>query len=469
MATGCATGAFYTSPMINSSYPALTPLTIAWDPALSCLLPAPSYVDLYLYAPASGLSNPKLHLWTGVNYAAGAYNATLMPRWWNSTAAVDLQVLLVPTGEPPFLSPIPAGPVFTATYAAPANGSTPAAADTSLSGTDSGTTTVTTTSVSGVSTHKLSGGKTAAAVLLPLLFLVLLGLAYLKISRARGAAKRSAWSEKLDKRMSTISETWKPVTAVGAREAVRQSIAYSRNSVFSFSNGARNVGPVEGEPVVMGEKPRSSGSVDIAQADLPRTSLGSGVGVGVGARRPRTHATPPERGSRAVSFADAAHPRPSLSNSVYSRTSRAFHTASTYNADGGEEEAPPVPALPSPSRISAPRQTAGPLTLTPDDIRRRMTLQQHGGNQSGGEWRQSVDEVFGALSLMRTGSTAGSPNANSPDGAEDAGDDYLFAPSHTNPLLPAPSAPSAPASSPFAMRMSAAAMSPDDMLRAYAA
>ncbi|KAJ7742117.1 hypothetical protein DFH07DRAFT_980439 [Mycena maculata] len=48
-----------------------------------------------------------LHLWMGINYTAGTYNATLMPRWWNSMAAVDLQVMVILMGKLPFLFPIP--------------------------------------------------------------------------------------------------------------------------------------------------------------------------------------------------------------------------------------------------------------------------------------------------------------------------------------------------------------------------
>ncbi|KAJ7451086.1 hypothetical protein FB451DRAFT_1051600 [Mycena latifolia] len=440
---GCTTGAFYSSPTLASSYDAMSPLTISWQPALSCLLPPPSLVDIYLYAP--GQETARVHIWEGVPYSEGSYSATLMPRWWNATSSINLQLMVVASGTPPFLSTIPAGPVFTATYTA--NGTTVApAADTSLSGSDSGTTVVTATKMSGVSSHKLSHGATAAAVLLPLLFVLLLGAAYLKISRARGAAKRSAWSEKLDKRMSTISADWKAITPGGAKVAVRQSLAARDSSAFSF--GATGTSShVDADPVVMGEKPR------VSSEDLPRTSLGSGVGVGVGARRPRTHAAPPDRGSRAVSFADSAHPRPSMTNSVYSRQSRAFHTASTYG-DFAENEAPPVPALPSPSRtMTSPRQTAGPLTLTPDDIRRRMTLGHGQQNQAGGEWRQSVDEVFGALSMMRTGADPTSPDATDGEDGDPA----------------SPPMPSAAPASPFAMPMSAPTMSPDDMLRAYAA
>jgi hypothetical protein len=333
----------------------MTPLNVVWKPELACLYPAPELVDIHITAP--GANAPDLNTWYGVPYAAGNYTLNLLPRWWNATASCALQLMIVPASTPVFLSTIPAGPVFTATYTANTTGPVPPAADTSLSSQDTGSTTVTPTGIAGVSSHSMSAGKKVAAVLLPLLFVLLLGLAYLKISRARGQAKRSAWSEKLDKRMSTISTDWKAITPGGAREAVRASIAANRSSVFSF--GAIRTGAPEGEPVVMGEKALPAnpvsvrgGSIEISEKEYPRTSLGSGVGVGVGARRPRTHATPPERQSRAVSFADSAHPRPSLQGSRYSRGSRAFHTASTYDDFAGEE-APPVPALPSPARAGA--------------------------------------------------------------------------------------------------------------------
>ncbi|KAJ7127977.1 hypothetical protein C8R44DRAFT_873747 [Mycena epipterygia] len=70
----CATGGFYTAPTLASSYDALSPLIISWAPSLSCLLPAPSAVDIYLYAP--GLASPRLHVWTGVLYVA-----SILPRW----------------------------------------------------------------------------------------------------------------------------------------------------------------------------------------------------------------------------------------------------------------------------------------------------------------------------------------------------------------------------------------------------
>ncbi|KAF8209681.1 hypothetical protein K438DRAFT_1753332 [Mycena galopus ATCC 62051] len=581
----CAAGAFYSSPALGATVDSMTPLNVTWNPSLDCLQPAPSNVDILLSAP--GAATPLLHTWSAVPYSTGYYNLTLLPRWWNSTASQQLQLMIVSSGTPVYLNPIPAGPVFNATYTAPTSGPVAPAADTAVTG---ASTTVVSGALGGVSSHKVSPGGKAAAVLLPLIFVALLGFAYLKWKRGKGQAKRSEWSEKLDKRMSTISVDWKSITPGGAKEAVRHSMAGS-----AFSVGAIRTGAVEGEPVVMGEKTRG-GSIEISEKDLPRTTLGSGVGVGVGARRPKKHAATPDRGSRAVSFADSAHPRPSTGSRPYSRGSRAFHTAS-YAADDDEPvpAMPPVPALPSPSRAGAfgaierissgapaergnsvyqngaawssgervegvdggygaqsvsptgrvhtinypsemlntssayddsaydvngtgnngfaygtpsamdgsyfspvtptpnnitfsqaypsttgsavygqdpsadsayapntfgafppspdpsvssggipsgatsPRQTAGPLTLTPEDIRRRMTV-QHSGNANQEGWRQSVDEVFGALSMMRTGSLSRDSAGAAPEADDDAGE-YLFAPQQAETVFQYPGTP----------------------------
>ncbi|KAJ7032682.1 hypothetical protein C8F04DRAFT_1396522 [Mycena alexandri] len=438
----CKTGAFYSAPALGSTVDSLTPLNVTWDPTLNCLPGSPSLVDILLYAPGS--VTPVMHTWSGVPYAAGAYTVSLLPKWWNATAYCNLQLMVLPASTPAFLSTIPAGPVFNATYTAPATGIPPAADLTQ--GSNNGGMTV----VGGVSTHSLSPGKKAAAVILPLLFVLLLGLAYLKISRAKGAAKRSAWSEKLDKRMSTISQDWKAITPGGAKEAVRQSIAHSRNSVFAF--GAIQPGAVEGEPVVMGEKATvRGGSIEISEKDLPRTSLGSGVGVGVGARRPRTHATPPDRTSRAVSFADAAHPRPSVS-SAYSRGSRAFHTASTYNDFADGEDLPPVPALPSPSRISAygdrgiSTYSTAPSTYSAGSTNNNTGHGQGQGQSvyanasawSSGERVEGVDGGYGAQSVSPTGRvhTINYPEAPAYNAAYDDG--TANAASYFSPTTPTP-------------------------------
>ncbi|KAF7324317.1 hypothetical protein MSAN_02525200 [Mycena sanguinolenta] len=568
----------------------------------------PSDVDILLYG--LGDNTPVMHTWSGVPYAAGGYNITLQPSWWNSTSSKQLQFSILSSGTPSYISTLPAGPVFTATYSSSSGASATVAADTGLP--TSGTTTyVSGSPLSGASTHKLSAGKKAAVVLLPLLFVILCGLAYLKIKRARRQAKRSAWSEKLDKRMSTISADWKSITTGSAKEAVCQSIAASRpsNASFSYAAGAIKTGAVEGEPVVMGEKTRG-GSIEISEKDLPRTTLAR-VSASASVRvflaptptrptvaralcplptlptpvllpapaptravaapstPPRTPTTRRRRGVPAMppgpgspfalsccgnavygnaaawssgervegvdggygaqsvsptgrvhtinypagmmntssvydngngdnftygtpSAADASVSPPSTRSTAREPSADSAYTVNTFSSFPSSGYSSTAVSSPDLSGTTSPRQTAGPLTLTPEDIRRRMTM-QHG--QEG--WRQSVDEVFGALSLMRTCSTSGSnTNANE----DDDGDEYLFAPSQSETVFaypgtpapgsgfgsPAPSYTSSPApasttpaavstpttassTSPFAMPMQPPTMSPDAMLRAYAA
>ncbi|KAJ7082270.1 tRNA synthetases class I-domain-containing protein [Mycena belliarum] len=126
-----------------------------------------------------------------------------------------------------------------------------------------------------------------------------------EISRARGTAKGTEWSEKLDKRTSTISADWKAFTPGGAKEAIRQFMAQRDSSAFSF--GAIRVSSnIDADPVVAGEKlPR------VSAEHLRPTSLGSGAGV---ARRLREC----PRGRQ-------AHPRPSMPNLSVSPTGR-VHT-----------------------------------------------------------------------------------------------------------------------------------------------
>jgi hypothetical protein len=90
--------------------------------------------------------------------------------------------------------------------------------------------------------------------------------------------------------------------------------------------------------------------------------------------------------------------------------------------------------------------------------------------------------VFGALSMMRTGSLSRDSAGAAPEADDDAGE-YLFAPQQAETVFqypgtpapgsgfggPAPAYTSAPAASPFAMPMQPPTMSPDAMLRAYAA
>jgi hypothetical protein len=220
--SSCLKGGFYTSPTFGSTIDSLQPLNITWD--TSCLSPSENLVDIYLYASAA--TSTRLHVWENVNYTSGHYEATLMPRWWNSTSSEQLQLVIIQSGDAPFLQTLPSGPVFTATYSTPSTG-TPASAQTSLANTDSGITDVRQDiSSSSSSSSHLSGGKIAAAVIMPILAVAaLFAFLYIKRSRDKGKAQRKQWSEKVDQRMSVVSADWQSVTAAGAQAAIRNSMA----------------------------------------------------------------------------------------------------------------------------------------------------------------------------------------------------------------------------------------------------
>ncbi|OSC99574.1 hypothetical protein PYCCODRAFT_1372865 [Trametes coccinea BRFM310] len=418
----CSTGGLYKSPTKGQVVDASQPVNITWD--TSCL--NATAIDIYLYAPSA--ARPIIHEWANVNYEAGTYSATLQPGWWNSTSSISLEFTIVPAGQSLFGISTPAGPLFTATYSGTSKSTAVAGAVEQVNNLPS-------------TKHGLSKGAVAAAVLIPMLFLIGLGVAaYIKISRARVEEKRKRFSQAVDKRMSTISTDWKSMTPAGANAAIRNSMAVSEsgNRLSSFSFGAI--------------RPSSTVAVEGGQAGIGARGVyePSGDAPQMSQLRPGIRTSAFENRVSRVSF--AADPRPST-ESRRTRQSRAFHV--------GHVPVPPLPAdlqnstenSSNSSPILSPVQTAGPLSLTAEDIRVRMTGQESAP-------RPSVDEVMPALSMMRTG------------GEQDASnDELLFKPQVTMPAAPSPShqTPKSPIMGVMPMQpMPANVMSPDDMLRAYA-
>ena len=383
----CATGGFYISPKNGATVDSMTPLPITWDP--SCI--STSSADIYLISATS--SRARIHVWQGVPFASGSYNATLMPRWWNSTASQSLQLTIVAAGDPPFLTSLPAGPVITATYSAPAAGKPiPAAADTSK--TDSGITQVNNAALSS-SNKSISPGHAAAAVILPLLFIGLCIGVYFRRQRNKQQQKTKRFSEALDKRMSTISGDWKSISAAGASAAIRSSIASGTRNSTAFSFG--NIRPSSAAGSIV---PGQAGIGAHYNHDDQMTQVRTGTGVGL--RYPAAVNGSAERVSRVSFAADTrfsrsstyTDSRPSVDSSRRGIPSRAFHSGYV----------PPVPVV-RPEVVSqynekirekegelSPRQTAGPLMLMPDDIRAHMQGTNRPGDESG------IDEVMPALS-----------------------------------------------------------------------
>ena len=316
-------------------------------------------IDIYLYAPNG--ARPVIHEWENVDFKTGNYSATLKPGWWNSTSSVSLELTIVAAGQPVFTSPFPAAPIFTATYSG-----------TSTDGSAAVAGAVEQVNNTPTEKHGLSKGALAAAVLIPLLLVIgLVSAAYIRITRQKGKEKRKQFSEMVDKRMSTISADWKSLSGAGANAAIRNSMAMPGNRASSFSFGAirpSSTVAVEGGQAGIGAQGRVN--QDATSSDAPYMSQ----------LRPGVRTSAFENRVSRVSF--AADPRPSSE----SRRTRAFHT--------GHVPVPPLPDRQYSSEGSSPTlspiQTDGPLTLTSEDIRARMS-----GRDS--EPRPSIDEVMPAL------------------------------------------------------------------------
>lgn len=352
----CSTGGFYKTPTKGQSVDASSPVTISWD--ATCL--DTDTVDIYLNAPSA--VRPVVHEWQNVKYNAGSYNATFKAGWWNYTSPVSLQLTIVPSGTPLFLVDRPAGPFFSATYSGTDQDSSAVAGAVEQVDNDKES-----------EQHGPSKGGIAAAVIIPLLLLIALGVGvYIKKARTKSREKRKRFSQMVDKRMSTISTDWKSLSGAGANAAIRNSMAIPGNRASSFSFGA--IRPMSTVAVEGGQAGIGAQGINASDDAPPMSQLRPGV---------RTSAFE-NRVSR-VSF--AADPRPSTE----SRRTRAFHTGYV----------PPLPdrqnsteSSSNASPILSPIQTAGPFTLTPEDIRARMAGQETAP-------RPSIDEVMPALSMMR--------------------------------------------------------------------
>ncbi|KAI0350811.1 hypothetical protein OH77DRAFT_1412417 [Trametes cingulata] len=421
--SSCSTGGLYKTPAKGQVVDASQPVTISWD--TSCL--NTTAVDIYLYAPSA--SRSLMHAWQNVDYKAGSYDAALQPGWWNSSSSITLEFTILPSGQPTWQLSTPPGPPFTASYHGNANVAAAVGTVEQVNNLPS-------------EKHGLSKGAVAAAVLIPILFLIgLCVAAYIKISRAKGKEKRKRFSQAVDKRMSTISTDWKSMTGAGANAAIRNSMAVSNesgNRLSSFSFGG--VRPSSTVAVEGGHAGVGARGIFQPDPDAPQMSQ----------LRPGLRTSAFENRVSRVSF--AADPRPS-SESRRTRQSRAFHV-------GHVPDVPPLPerqnsteSSSNSSPILSPIQTAGPLSLTAEDIRARMTGQESAP-------RPSIDEVMPALSMMRTGGDGAANN-----------DEMLFKAQVAMPAAPSPThqVPKSPIMGVMPMQpMPANVMSPDDMLRAYA-
>lgn len=502
----CSASEFYKFPTSSSvftlSSDSLSNATITaqWDPA--CLPKVKEenndLVNIYMYNPSAKM--PLIHTWTKVPFSAGTANLQLNPNWegWNKNKSITLQLAIAPKDLLPFLTGLPSGPFFKVNY----DESKPPTVASSLKET---------TDYSGddvkqeVAERELSKGKIAAGILIPLLFIALAIFGYIKFQRRKARKAREEWTEKVDRRMSVVSQDWRSMTVTGAQAGIRASMAGSAFNVTDGGVGVRrsNVGDIRPASSVYAPEMNGAGvgashggyqyQVEVGPDGEPVASPTSADYLksrspGVGLRSTAYSNTQIAQRVSRVSFADSVVPRPSTDTrrsvySAYERKSRAFH----------QGHVPPVPnrstqyAEEDIADVS-PKQRDGARTLTPDDIHSNARAISAASVYAD----EGSDDVAPALSMMRAQAAELNAHIYSPDeqAQYDAmpsfpvpnvraltsltfGDATLFSasPITTNfpPTATSPFSPNAPlAISPMNPTTALPAMSPDDMLRAYA-
>ncbi|KAI5116226.1 hypothetical protein M0805_005887 [Coniferiporia weirii] len=181
-----------------------------------------------------------------VSFSLGSYNATLKPKWWNSTSSVNLQFKIVETRALAFLTTLPL--VLSGT----------------VSSSDLNVTQVNNLNMKGRS--RLSKGIVAAAVLVLLIIIGLALTAYIKYTCTCKATKHKRWSEAVDKCMLVMSADWRSVSVKGAEADIWVSMADPNgNSVWSGS-GTAGIGIPRPSSTFMTEGAQSEG--DIAQPEM---------------------------------------------------------------------------------------------------------------------------------------------------------------------------------------------------------
>lgn len=437
----CDSPLLYKSPSTGDTIQASDPFTITWDTSYaSCLGNGATNIDIYLLSPAAQSGHVKI--FSSIPFSAGTYTKTLDPSWWGGNNDIQLTVNFSPTGQPLALSPFAGGPVVNVkSTGTSSSGNSDSSSDPTIK-----------TSGDVVQGGSLPKGSIAAAILLPIIA-VLIGLGiYIKMSRKKQAERSRRFSQVLHARMSRISGDWQQMAQDNSMFGVRESTASGLRMSAVVNEGMHMDVRQGAERVSIANMPYSS-----SQPVGSRTSRFNPPTVGtrqsrisfapdVNASKERLSTYTTGRNSRAFQLNDAPPvPRGDFGRAIPENTASiisasVYDVNSIYAVESHEQHEESSPVL-------SPTQTQGPVALSNDDI-------------------NNID-IAPALSLMRT---TGNPAAKSTD-------DLLLTPPAPPTPTHVPGSPlgassSAPPLSPLgAMPMrpqQASAMSPDDMLRQYA-
>lgn len=200
----CTGSNFYKFPGRGDVVNTTQPVELAWNPGCLDTLE----VDIFLFSVLSE-GNPVPCVWENVDNGAGRYSIDLDAKWWNFSKSVLLGLIVVPSGQLPFNSSLPMGPLFTATYSgdlSPLNSKHPS---------------------------RLGTGLIVAAAVTPFLFLVSIAAAiYLMKPRLswRSVIRTSSRKIANERKVSAAS-----CISHEARRFRRARPAYSSNSIYAPS------------------------------------------------------------------------------------------------------------------------------------------------------------------------------------------------------------------------------------------
>lgn len=192
--------------------------------------------------PCTCVSFAPLPRINSVPCATNTLQTQFNPTWWNGSLSETLQLQITQSDQPVWATTTGLGPQFTVNW----NGTTPTSS--AKNGTSTG---MSVESVRAPNTSGgISGGKLAAAVVVPLLAAALGVAAYVFYSRRKGRNQRKRWSAYVDNRMSHYSTAasqmdggagspGRPSMSMHGHSA-RPSLAGRPMSTASFGQGGGN-------------------------------------------------------------------------------------------------------------------------------------------------------------------------------------------------------------------------------------
>ncbi|KIR29936.1 hypothetical protein CNBG_9314 [Cryptococcus deuterogattii R265] len=259
-----AAGELYVFPNSTTVIDATSPVTFKWNTACAV---ATSTVDLYLYESAGCIKT-----WPDVDFSTGEYTVQLQPKWWNDTTTASLQMSILDHGADLWDTSSPAGPVFTAIYAASAMVSTTTSNGQVITSTVAAAATESkdavfhnVSSTNNGDKSSISKGAIAAAVVVPIVVIALIIAVAVRFWRMREAEKRKRWSQALSTHSNLEWEKGampgeKPPSALGRPSMGGRLSMGTRPSMSSY-----------------GGNPRPTSSIYAVENNMAGAGAGSGM------------------------------------------------------------------------------------------------------------------------------------------------------------------------------------------------